>query len=480
VLTCAGGAAGFGATWVIAHLIASLDLPIVVDVVADARVLAYTVAVTFVTSLMCGLAPALHATGTSLVPRLRDDRDGLSLSRRRFGLTNSLVVFQVALSFVLLFSTGTLVRLLIGAAAIDLGFAVDGVALIETDPRYAGYPPRAARQFQEALLERVKGIPGVDSAVLTNGAPIGGFIGSRRIIADAATEPTPALQWKWAGPDYFRTLGIGLLSGREFDARDRAGSPAVAVINETMAMRYFGTADAVGRRFRIEEPLGPWTDIEVIGVVRDARLDVSLNDPPAPLFYRTIAQTDSPAPTILARTSLDAGTLAGTMQRELRALDPQVPVTAVTTMRQLVEDSLAGVWTGARVLGALSLLGLALAGIGLYSVVAFGVSQRTFEVGVRMALGASASQVARLVTRDAAVLAGIGGGAGALLSAIVALVAMSSGLLASSNLTFTGPVADVVTIASVAIILLTVAAGAAFVPTLKATRTDPMLALRHR
>lgn len=480
LLTIAGGAAGFGLAYTISRGVATLDLPMVLDLSLDYRVLGYTMALSVVTGLAFGLAPALKATRVDLIPSLRDEGGTLSLGRRRFGLTNSLVVFQVGVSFLLLFGTGTLARLIIGAGTIDVGFAVDGVAILETDARYAGYTGQAARQLHQRLLERVRAIPGVDAAVLSNGAPIDGFTGNRRVVADGGSGPSVAISWKWAGPDYFKTLRVGVLFGREFDARDRLNTPAAALINETMAQRLFGTVNAVGRRFRFDDDPASWTEVEVVGVVQDTRTHISLDEPPGPLFYRSITQSESPAPTIMAHTLLDAASLAGAMQRELRALDPQVPVISATTMRQRVDDSMSGERILASILGGLSLLGLALAALGLYAVVAFGVSRRAMEVGIRMALGARGAQVIRLITRDVAAVVGAGIAAGVFLSALVAIWLETTGLSAAANLAFTGPIADIATIAAVAIVMVAIACAAAFFPTRKATRIDPQVALRHR
>ena len=479
LLAAAGGAIGFVLAYALTRVVAALDLPLVFDLSLDLRVLAYTTLLSIVTGVSFGLAPSLKATRIDLVSSLRDEEGTMSLGRRRFGLTNSLVVFQVGVSFLLLVSAVMLIRLMVSARAFDVGFAVDGVAILETDPRYAGYAGPAARQFHETLLERVRAIPGVNAAVLSNGAPIDGFTGSRRLVLDDSRDPTTLIEWKWAGPEYFTTLRIPVLFGREFDTRDRLSTLPVAIINETMARDLFGTLNAVGRRFRSEEDPASWT--EVVGVVRDT--DTEIFDPPKPLFYRSVTQSESPTPTIMARTSLDAADLAGAMLREMRALDPQVPVITARTMRQQVDNSMAGPGMSAVVgiLSGLGVLGLALAGVGLYAVVAFGVSRRATEVGIRMALGARAVQVVRLVTRDVATLVFVGIGVGVFLSAFATLAIWSAtgGMLASTNLALSGPLADVASIAGVAVLMMVISSAAAFFPVRRATRIDPMAALRH-
>ena len=230
-----------------------------------------------------------------------------------------------------------------------------------------------------------------------------------------------------AGPGFFDTLRIPLLYGRVFDARDRANTPRVAVITDKMARQYFGAANAIGRRFRLQNDPNSW--MEVIGVVRDTGtgdFDDDVLDPIAPPYYRSYAQTGAPPTTIIARTSGDAAGLVAAMQRELRALDTTLPVVTASTMEQKLRQSQAPPKAVATFLGVLGGFGLALAGIGLYAVVAFAVARRSREIGIRMALGARRQQVVWSIARGVAGLIGVGTGIGLFLS-ILAMLARWTG-----------------------------------------------------
>ena len=259
----------------------------------------------------------------------------------------------------------------------------------------------------DELLRRIAAVPGVQSAALSYGLPM-----QRETVATVVegaatdTRSTGDSSMVWAGPGFFETLRIPLLHGRVFDARDRAGTPSVAVVTETMARQYFGAVDAVGRRFRNRNEPNSW--MEVIGVVRDtgARSDDVLARQPSQ-FYRSYTQSGLVPTTVIARTSGDAAALLGAMQRVLRAVDVTLPVITAQTMAQDLERSQAAPKVVATLLGALGGLGLVLASIGLYAVVAFAVARRSREIGIRMALGARSQQVVWSIARGVAGLIGV-------------------------------------------------------------------------
>jgi len=286
-----------------------------------------------------------------------------------------------------------------------------------------------------------------------------------------------------AGPGFFDTLRIPLLYGRVFDARDDADTPRVAVITDRMARQYFGEINAVGRRFRSANDPNSWA--EVIGVVRDTGtgdFDNDVIDPIAPPFYRSYTQSGTLPTTIIARTSGDAATLVAAMQRELRALDVTLPVVTASTMAQRLEQSQAPAKAVATFLGGLGGLGLVLAGIGLYAVVAFAVARRSREVGIRMALGARSRQVVWSIARGVAGLIGIGTGIGLFLS-ILAMLAMraSSGSedIGIGNISVYRPTIDPLALLAIAAVTAIVGVAAAFVPARRAARMHPLIALRH-
>jgi predicted permease len=478
LLSLAGGAAGcVMARWGIGSL-ALIDLPVTFDFSLDYRVLSFAVVLALLTGVAFGLAPALKATRLDLVTTLRDEGGLQSPDRRWFTLKNSLVVFQVAVSVVLLSGTGVFLQLVFAARALHVGYAVDGVAMLETDARYAGYSAAEAERVYEELRRRIAAIPGVQSAVLSTGRPMQ-TVGLPVVLEGAgAADGTIILAHStWAGPGFFETLDIPILFGRALDERDRAATRRVAVINESMARQHFGDVNAVGRRFRIDQD-AEW--IEIVGVARDTRtanLAEEIVDPTPHLFFRSPVQWGRPSTTLLARTSLGAAALVGAMQRELQALDAGLPVLTATTMAQHLERSLVFPQAVATFFGVLGALGLMLAAIGLYSVVAFAVSRRSREIGIRMALGSRGQQVVGRVAREAAVLVGAGTGAGLMLSLLAILGLRQISLSAPGNV-FT-PAPDPVAMTAIALFMAIVGAAAAYVPARRAARMDPLVALRH-
>jgi predicted permease len=476
ILSVAGGAAGcILAHWAVTSL-SSLSLPILLDLRLDYRVLGFTLLLSLVTGVAFGLAPALKATRIDLLPTLRDEGTPLSLERRWFSLKNALLVFQVAVSFVLLSGTGMFLQFLLAARQQDVGFQVKGVAMLETDVRYGGYSASQIDAVYEQLRQRVAAIPGVEHAVLQLNSPTSLTGGGPMVIerGSGASDPIGSLLWIWAGPGYFDALGIPILRGRAFDERDRRQTPRVAVISEDMAMRYFGSIEAIGRRFRPADDPTSW--FEVIGVAKQTTPDVT--DGTRPLFYRSYLQTDRPPTTVLARTSLDATALVGAMQRELRALDPALPVISAKTLERHMEDALFFPKTASAFLGALGTLGLTLAGIGLYAVVAFAVSQRSREVGIRMALGARSGQVTWLIAREVTSLMSVAVmiGVGLSLLAGLALRQMDA---AAPNIELRADTMQPLTLLLIALLMALVASAATYFPVRRAARADPLSALRH-
>jgi len=438
-----------------------------------------------------GLAPALKATRIDLVPALRDDGETRSADHRWLTLKNALVVFQVTVSVVLLGGTSILLQVLSASRTQRIGFAVDGVAMLETDSRYTGYSASDTRNVFEDVRRRIAEIPGVRFVTITRGLPM--QPDGVPVIVEGAAAPAPAdssavTTWAsaiWAGPGFFDTLHIPILFGRALDERDHRDTPRVAVISESMAREYFGTgnpAGAVGRRFRLElntDAGGGW--IEVVGIVPDtgtADLQDDLIDPRPQLVYRSFAQWDVPPTTVLARTSLDAGGLLAAMQRELRAVDATLPVVSAKTMTRHLEDSLLAPKVVATLLGALGAVGLCLAGVGLYAVVAFGVSRRSREIGIRMALGARRRQVVWTVAREVAGLVGVGTGVGLALS-MVAILALRGLTVTTPGISLYRPTTDPLALLAIAGFMAIVGLAAAYIPARRAATMDPLAALRR-
>ena len=293
LLSVAGGVVGCVLAWWIIRSLSAIELPIAVDFSLDYRVLAFALGLSLVTGVIFGLAPAFKATRVDLVTTLRDDGQTRSAEHRWLTLKNALVVFQVAVSAVLLAGTSVFLQMIVAARAQRAGFAVDGVAMLETDARYAGYSGVRAATLYEELRRRVAATPGVQSATLTRGQPMN-VTGLPYVVEGAAAASAAAIVGGgqiWAGPGFFETLRIPILFGRAIDERDREGAPLAAVISETMARQYFGGVNAVGRRFRIDQDPN-W--IEVVGIARDtgtADLGDDLLDPTPQLVYRSPAQS---------------------------------------------------------------------------------------------------------------------------------------------------------------------------------------------
>jgi predicted permease len=452
-----------------------------VDLTVDYRVLAFAIALSLVTGVAFGLAPALKATRIDLLPTLRDE--GLQpVDRRRLTLKNALIVVQVAVSVLLLGGTSIFLQVLEATRAHRAGYAVDGVAMLETDLRFAGYSESQARAVYNELQRRIAAVPGVESTALVRGLPM--QANTVRIVVDGAAgqmgSDVEAAMLN-AGPGFFETLRIPLLHGRVFDARDRADTPRVAVVTETMARKHFGAVNAVGRRFRSPNDPNSWT--EVIGVVRDTGTGDFADDvldPIAPPFYRSHTQSGAPT-TVIARTSSDATTLVAAMQRELRATDVMLPVMTAKTMAQALEGSQAAPKGIATLLGILGVLGLLLATIGLYAVVSFAVGRRAREIGIRMALGAPSQQVVWSIVRGVLGLIGVGTGIGLVLSVLstLAMRAASGPATGLGNISWYRPSVDPVALLAIAAVTAVVGLAAAFVPARRAALMDPLAALRH-
>jgi predicted permease len=473
LLAGAGGAAGCVLAWWGIRWFRTVDLPIVIDISIDGRVLAYAIALSVLTGIACGLAPALSATNVDVLPALRGETAAAGSGPGRLTLKNGLIVFQVSMSVLLLGGASLFLQWADAERTKPIGYAVDGVAMLETDSRFSTLSAAQTMAMYQEVRRRIAAIPGVESVALTRGLPMR-MTGQRLVVDGAAGGSSRRAGMFWAGPEFFETLQIPLIDGRTFDARDRAGTPRVAVINETMAREYFGSVNAVGRRFRMESPADSW--MEVVGVVRDTGAD--LHDPVPHVFYRSFTQSDTLPTTVVARTSQAAGTLLPVMQRELRAVDATLPVISARTMAQDRQDALRGSQAIAMALGGLGMLGVVLASIGLYAVVAFVVARRSREIGIRMAIGARGPHVIWNVTRGVAGLVGAGTAVGLALT-IAATLALRAAYAPAPGVSLYRPAIDPVALLAIAFFMGLVGVAAAFVPARRAALTDPLAALRQ-
>ncbi|HVC19708.1 MAG TPA: ABC transporter permease [Vicinamibacterales bacterium] len=446
--------------------------PFVIDLGGgfDLRVLGFTLAVAVVTGVLFGLAPAIQATRPDLVVDLKERSSQVSDMRSHFSLRKILVVAQVALSFVALVGSGLFLRSLHNAQQINPGFRTGHLALVTFNVQAQGYSQPRGEAFYRQVLDRVQGLPGVRRASLSTMLPLsgGGFMRSVFIEGQAAPPGGNGVLvlTNTVTPGYFETMGIRLRTGRMFASTDIAGGPRVAIINETMAKKFWPAGDAVGHRFRF---FGQDDPLQIVGVVADSKFG-TLGEQPQSCAYTPMAQSYAGQVSLEAWTTGDPAAALGTIRSAVQGLDPNLPLTGVTTMNQVLDQSLVAARLGAITLGAFGLLALVLAAIGLYGVMAYLVTQRTQEIGVRMALGARAADVRWLVVRQGMVLAlagiGVGAGAGLLLAR------------AASGLLYNVSAIDAPTFVVIPLLLGTVALLATILPARRATRIDPMLALR--
>jgi predicted permease len=477
ILAILGGVAGALVGRACASLIGAIqlpgDLPFRFDLHFDWRVFSYIAGVALTAGIGVGLLPALRASRANLNSVLREGGRGASDGAGRQRARSVLVVAQVAVSLVLLVAAGLFVRSVRSAQSIDLGFDPAHVLNASMDVAQQGYDEARGRAFYEELLRRAKQLPGVQAASLAFSVPLGYYNTSAYLEIEGQPPSTKARR-PFAGynavtPEYLQTIKPRLLKGRFISAQDDHRGRPVAVINQFMAQHYWPNQDPLGKRFRSTDINNTW--LEVVGVVQDSRQQGIFSDP-AGYFYVPIEQDYKSLRVVQLRTAGDPLALAPLIAREIHALDRDLPVFDVTTMDRMIQgpNGFFLLRMGAVFGGALGLLGLALALVGVYGVVSYAASQRTQEIGVRMALGASRGDVMRLVLGRGLVLIAAGIGVG------VACALSVSHLMA--NLLFNVSPFDPPTFIGVPLLLGTMALAASYVPALRATRIEPAIALR--
>jgi predicted permease len=441
-----------------------------VDLTVDGRVLAFTLIVSVLTGVVFGLAPALQAIKPDIVNAIKEESRSAGPSHRRLALRNVLVVGQVALSLVALVAAGLFLRSLGRAHDIDPGFNTANVAIVTVTPGQANYSQGRAEEFYRLVAERAASVPGVRFTAWSSTVPLmGGF--SRTVVAEGSN-PEDVASRRFAisyvvSPGYFETTGIPLLRGRDFTPADRDGSVMVAIVNEVMAGALWPNEDPIGKRFRF---YGDQEPREVVGLAKTSKYN-TLGEDPQIAAYVPLAQNFGDAMVLFLRADGDPAAVLGTVQGEIRRIDPEVPLTNAGSMGGILEQSLWAARLGAILLGTLGGLALVLASIGLYGVLSYSVGQRQREIGVRMALGASQSTVLHQVLRQALTLVAVGLALG--LAAAFAVSRVVSTLL--YGITSTDPI----TFVSVSALLIAVGFVASFLPAFRASRVDPLLALRQ-
>ena len=478
ILALLGGVAGALVGRVASSMIGAIrlpgDLPFRFDLAYDWRVFGYIAVVALAAGIGVGLLPALRASRTDLNTVLREGGRGTSEGSARQRVRSVLVVSQVAISLVLLVAAALFVRSVQNAESIDLGFDPTHVLNASVDVAQQGYDEARGRQFYDELLRRAKALPGVQSASLAFSVPLGYYNTAAFLEIEGQPPATDARRpnagYNAVSPEYIDTIRPRLLRGRFISAQDDERGRLVAVVNEYMASRYWPNQDAIGKRFRSTDLKNEW--LEIVGVVRNGKQTGLFSDPEA-YFYVPIAQQYKSLRALQVRAAGDPAALAPLVAKEIRALDPDLPMFDVITMERMIQgpNGFFLLRMGALFGGALGLLGLALALVGVYGVVSYAASQRTQEIGVRMALGASRNAILRLVLGRGLVLIGIG------LALGVGVSLMVSRLLA--NFLFDVSAADPVTFVGVPLLLAAMALLASYVPAFRATRIDPAVALRQ-
>jgi macrolide transport system ATP-binding/permease protein len=434
----------------------------------DWRVLALSVGVCLIATLLLGLVPAMQTRDLDLAGALKAESSGVVGRGRRAWVRSGLVVMQVSLSFVLLVGAGLLLQSLQRIRNTNPGFSTHEVLETKVNLVQAGYDAQRAQNFQDQLLDRVKAIPGVESAAFARMTPLSyGSFSSAPIAVDgyqSAPEEQPIVEYNEVGPDYFATIGIPLVSGREFNRSNDEKSVLVAIVNETMAAKYWRGRNPIGERVQVK---GRW--MQVIGVSKDSKYE-SVREAPKPFFYVPLRQNFAIGPGLNIRTRLSPEAVTAALTHEVHALDRNLALFEVITLQQQVDRSTSPQLVAVTLVSVLGGLALLLAAIGLYGVMSYAVSQSKRELGLRMALGAPPSHLLRLVmSRGLALTAtGIVAGAVAALASTRLLGYLLYNVSPHDPLSF-GSAFLIITIASLA---------ACFLPAWRATRTDPLQALR--
>jgi predicted permease len=475
VLAVAGGALGLLLAWGITTAIVRFQPPILIslslDLGLDMTVLVFTFGVAVLAGLLFGLVPALQATKPQLVPALKDLPSTIGSRYRRFGLRNALVVVQVAISMVLLVGAGLFVRSLIAAQRIDPGFEGERAVVMTVAPGLTSWDRPRRREVLHAVIDRVRSLPGVESAAMASRLPLGAAINTNEFYpvgVEVDPDQAPSIDVTRISPQYFETMGAPLLEGRDFTDSDDADAPLVVIVSEATARQYWPGESPIGRTVRLGDPDGEIRT--VIGVARDTKVR-TLGESPRPYIYQSWMQSNESFMSIVARTSSEPGPLVPVLQREVRDVAEDLPVMELKTMPEHMGLMLFAPRMGGILLAVFGGLAALLATIGLYGVVAYTAARRTREVGIRVSVGARPTDVIRLMIRQGAVLVGVGAFLGLVLAFVATrpLGSMLYGISVSDPLTFGG----------VGLLLVAVGLAATLVPALRASRLDPVKALRY-
>jgi putative ABC transport system permease protein len=475
LLSVAGGAIGLAlARWGIDFILSMspAEIPRQSEIGIDAWVLAFTSGVSIMTGVVFGIAPAIQASGTDPGQSLKDGGRASS-SPTRHRLRSALVVSEIALTLVLLIGAGLLIRSFSRLMQVSPGFITNNVLTVGIAlPQSRGASAAEANAFYDELFKRIEDLPGVESVGAVTRLPLTAAGVSTKIDIEGRPLPVaerPEVEFRRASRNYFRTLGIPVLNGRSFNEQDRAGAASVVIINEAAARLFWPDEDPVGRRIKtIPNPNAPWSTI--VGVVGDVR-HFGLDAEPRPELYIPFDQGPPTGPFMVIRTSDDPLSVVGAVRAQIQSVNKDQPLGSIQTMSRVLDTSVAARRFNMLLLGLFAGLALLLAAVGVYGVISYSVSQRTQEIGVRIALGAGSSNVLGLILGQGLKLVGAGVATG--LVGALAITRIMSSLLFGIGAT------DPVTFFAISLLLVGVAMMACYVPARRATKVDPMVALRR-
>jgi putative ABC transport system permease protein len=440
----------------------------------DSRALIFTLAISLGTGVIFGLAPAWHSSNPDVVPLLKGASEAATQGKRRaFTLRNALVVAQVSLSLVVLVCGGLFIKSFRRAQTMSPGFDNPKGLIVSLSPTLVGYEEEQSRNFYRQVVERVSHVPGVQAVSYTRILPLGDSSNSNGpILKEGETLARGSagrnIMYTVISPGYFKTMQIPFIEGRDFDQRDQRKTQRVIIVNQRMAQMLWPGESAVGKRIFI----GPDSHdaLEVAGVVKTGMYR-SLAEDPKPFFYYSMDQLRPTTMAMIIRGDVDPRSLVGPIRGQIQAIDRRVPIFAVKTMAEHMTYALWAPNMAASFSLAFGVLAILLSAVGLYSVMAYVVSQRTREVGIRMALGAGRADVMKMITQQGMRLAAIGVGIGLVLALALAKL-VSSLLIGVSGY-------DVPTFVLVPALLAAVALVACYLPARRATKVDPLIALRY-
>jgi predicted permease len=476
LLSVAGAICGLFLAFAVSRLLVAListpDSQILLDLAMDWRVLAFTTALAVLTTVFFGLAPAVGATRAEPATLLQSGSRGMSGGRERFSLRRILVVSQVALSVVLLVGALLFARSLRNLTTLNTGFQQNGILITRVDFRRLQLPEERYSDYKREIAKRLQAMPGVESAARAMLVPFGGSTWNQNVLTEGSDDDKGVSWQNFLGPGYFQTVGTPLLAGRDFDDRDTAASVKVAIVNQAFVRKILKGAEPLGKRFRLHEAPGkPRPLYEIVGVTGDNKFQ-DMHEEFLPFAYFPSTQQEKPSPDdqILIRSSLPVTSLIASVKQTMNDLSPGIDL-EFKVFKTQIHNSLLQDELMATLSGFFGFLAALLAAIGLYGVISYMVVQRTREIGIRMAIGADRVAVVRMILREAGMLttAGLVVGTGLAFGAVQAAKSLLYGLKPRDPSTLVMAIAT----------LSAVAALASFLPAYRASKLDPLEALRY-